>query len=96
MRSPLLFTLLMISTSACAQTPAQVSGQPFRVATDSVPRAEIVGTVLRAHGGAKGTLFMCHGFHRSMWDFRGYDWIAEQEGDLRRNGRIPHLLESDQ
>jgi len=47
---------------------------------------------LRAPGPAKGTLFMCHGFHRSMWDFRGYDWIAEEENfnvirfDFRQHG----------
>src|SRR5436190_7405706 len=93
MRSPLLFTaVLMISASACAQSPPAVTGEPFRVATDSVPRAEIAGTLLRASAPAKGTLFMCHGFHRSMWDFRGYDWIAESEGwnivrfDFRQHG----------
>ena len=70
--------------------------QNFRVQTDNVPAAQIAGTLWRADGKPRGTLFMAHGFHRSMWDFRGYTWIAEQEHfnvvrfDFREHGGSSH------
>src|SRR5438045_4202003 len=94
-----LMVLLVAIAPTCASPPPVegVSGEPFRVATDSIPRAQIAGTLLRAPGGkAKGTVFMCHGFHRSSWDFRGYDWVATQEGwnvvrfDFRQHGNSSH------
>src|SRR5437773_764718 len=41
---------------------------------------------------------MCHGFGRSMWDFRGYEWVADQEHfnvvrfDFREHGQSSHSL----
>jgi pimeloyl-ACP methyl ester carboxylesterase len=73
-----------------------VTEQPFLVKTDNVPQAQIAGTLWRADGTPRGTLFMAHGFHRSMWDFRGYTWITENEHfnvvrfDFREHGSSSH------
>src|SRR5439155_18190318 len=60
--------------------------------------ATIAGSLWRAQGKPRGTVFMCHGFGRSMWDFRGYEWIADQEHfnvvrfDFREHGQSSHSL----
>jgi pimeloyl-ACP methyl ester carboxylesterase len=75
---------------------ASAGEERFRVATDNRPQAQIAGTLWRAAGKPRGTVFMCHGYSRSMWDFRGYTWIAEQEHfnvvrfDFREHGGSSH------
>jgi hypothetical protein len=88
---------VVLLSTCCAWA---ITEEPFRVKTDNVPQAQIAGTLWRAQGEGKprGTLFMAHGFHRSMWDFRGYTWIAEQERfnvvrfDFREHGKSSHSL----
>lgn len=64
----------------------------FRIKTDNVPRAEIAGLILPAHGKAKGTLFLCHGLNRQKEDLYGFDWVRQKLGwnlvmfDFREHG----------
>ena len=99
LRSSLLFILLASSPAmAGAQVGPAPDGESFSVTTDSVPAAQIVGEVWRVPQGVtpRGTLFMCHGFARSMWDTRDYRWIAEREHwnvvrfDFREHGASSH------
>ena len=87
----------VITILLCAGSALAVTEHPFFVNTDNVPQARIAGTLWRASGTPpRGTLFMAHGFHRSMWDFRGYTWITENEHfnvvrfDFREHGQSSH------
>ncbi|HEY7086989.1 MAG TPA: alpha/beta fold hydrolase, partial [Tepidisphaeraceae bacterium] len=54
------------------------------------------GRLWRAPGPAHGTVIMCHGFGRSMYDYRGYQWIATRDHwdvvrfDFREHGQSSH------
>src|SRR5437762_1543750 len=87
-----VIVLVVCVNVACA------AEERFHVTTDNIPEAQIAGTLWPAKGKPRGTLFMCHGFGRSMWDFRGYQWIAEQEQfnvvrfDFREHGASSHSM----
>src|SRR4051812_24567474 len=95
---------LTFTSPACAvaSTPrtATTDDMVVRIQTDNIPRAEIATTCWRAPAGTapRGTVFMCHGFGRSMWDFRGYRWLADDEHfnvvrfDFREHGQSSHSL----
>jgi pimeloyl-ACP methyl ester carboxylesterase len=81
----LIVAIFTLATPGCASarppaSPTRESDESFRVATPNIPRADIAASCWRAPAGkARGTVFMCHGFGRSMWDFRGYRWVTDQE-----------------
>src|SRR5439155_24408206 len=94
---PLIVLLIAVAIGTSNGSTAVVAAE-FRVTTNNVPQATIAGSLWRAQGKPRGTVFMCHGFGRSMWDFRGYQWVTEQERfnvvrfDFREHGQSSHSL----
>ena len=86
--------LVLALLGAACRAVSAADAESFTVATDSDPTGEL----WRVPAGvkARGTLFMCHGFARSMWDTRDYRWIAEREHwnvvrfDFREHGASSH------
>ena len=82
---------LLVCTAAAARPP-NGPYEGFRVKTDNVPQAEIDGWYLPAGAGAKGTVFVLHGYNNSKERVVGWEWIRDREGwdvimfDFREHG----------
>src|SRR5215211_1635841 len=97
----LIGAALTLAAPACAiaSAPRVTTDEIIHLKTDNIPQADIAAACWRAPSGkARGTVFMCHGFGRSMWDSRAYKWIADDEHfnvvrfDFREHGQSSHSM----